>query len=188
MTYSHMEGFAKYALSTYAGHINETGMTCREMVVPLAASHLANDFRTVRQPIRTTSSTIAAFEGKKLAQAKRETAFLQGVRALETGPIALPIDEVVSLDWNLNMDVFERVMFRLGLSFDDIQRLSPEVNFSSGVNFLVRIRNDVAHGSRNLNIPDALFSAAIATSRQVCTNLVRVLYEAARNRAFCLAG
>ena len=187
MTYAHLEGFVKYALGTYADHINKTGLTCSKMVEPLAASNLTNDFRAVRQSITTSSSTIAAFEGKRLAQAKRETDFIRGVRALETAAVDLPIDEVVSLDWNLNMDVFERVMFRLGLSFDDIQNLSPSVDFSSAVSFLVRVRNDVAHGSRNVNIPDGQFKAAVSKASEVCSNLIRVLYEAARSQAYCVA-
>ena len=178
MSYAHLEGFVKQALSTYADHINHTGMPCGDLSEPIAASTLVGELRILRNPIMV-SAGIRAFAAKRLEQARRETDFVSTVRALDSAPVALPVDEVVSLESNLNYDVFQRILYRLGLDFDVFSC------YASQIAFLVNTRNDIAHGRRTDNIPEAKFRAATTTAIEIMEELTRLLYDAARDRSFC---
>jgi hypothetical protein len=174
MTYAHLEGFVKQALSVYVGMLNAESYTCGQLVEPLAASTLAVQMKLMRNPLVAVPQTVLDLELKLQRQAEREVDLVRKVREHDGHVAVLDADDLTATDSNLSPAVLRRNLYRLGLD--------PEVlaTHHNGLAFLLRTRNDIAHGKRTETIPPAQFRAAVAAAQGVMNALPQVLYSACR--------
>lgn len=183
MTYAHFEGFSKYALGEYAHYINQMAPTCIDVTEPLAAATMGRAFRDFRQPqVAGATDGSAAVEGRRLRAARQDTEFVRTVRLLDTRTVVVEVDDVVATDANLNYDVLQRVLYRLGLNPDEFAAAA------SSVEFLVGVRNRIAHGERNDVVADGEFRAATTKAQWIMEELVRLLYGAVMEKKYKKAG
>jgi hypothetical protein len=179
MTYAHFEGFAKQALGAYANYVNRIAPNCVEVTEPLAATVMDRAFKDFRQPqVVPGSDTSVAVEGRRLRAARRDTEFIRSVRELDNRRVVIEVDDVIATESNLNYDVLQRVLYRLGLDPDEFS------SAASSVGFLVRVRNRIAHGERSDVVPDAEFRSAMAKAVWIMEELVRLLYAAVTKQKY----
>lgn len=146
LTYAHLEGFCRFAISTYASALNSVGLSCDEATAAVAAAGMTDVFKA----LRNTNSKHALFK-KSLADDRvvhmvaREQIFVDQTRQFFSRPINIP-DDLVETHYSLSTDVIRKLMFQLGLNTDEVE---PR---RGAIERLKHVRNSIAHGDR-LKVP-----------------------------------
>lgn len=174
MTYAHLEGFVKQALTIYVAMINAERLTAHDLASPLAASTLRAHLRGLHGGGSGSSPDQAGLEMRLQRQAERETQLLIDIRDHERKVAVLDAEDLATTDSNLSPAVLRRNLYRLGLDPDALAKHHGDMMF------LLRTRNDVAHGSRSEAIHPRKFEAAVASARAVMNELPPLLYNACR--------
>jgi len=146
LTYAHLEGFCKFALSIYVSAINSMKLSCSDASYALAAATLTKAFSALRNP----SSKHPIFarllpDDNKLHLLAREQEFVEKVNAILQTTVELP-DTVIDLESNLSSLVLKKNLFKLGLRYPAVDEQKPQIDK------LLGIRNAIAHGDA-LRIP-----------------------------------
>lgn len=142
LTYSHLEGFCRFAISTYVSALNSSGLSCDAVTAAVAAASMTKVFRALRD----TNHKHPLFK-KSLADdsavhmAAREQIFVERARQFFAGQVNIP-DEFVETHYILSTDVIRKLMFQVGLQTDEVE---PR---RSSIEKLKHVRNRIAHGDR----------------------------------------
>ncbi|MGC0415233.1 MAE_28990/MAE_18760 family HEPN-like nuclease [Embleya sp. AB8] len=171
MQYAHLEGFTRNALSLYVSAINAKQLPICELKPELMAAALAAEFDSLR---KTNSLPVSEGDGRLTARARQQVAFVQKVQQLNVGPISIAAEVAVSMEMNLGSDVLKRSLVALGISIDKVAQ-----DQYSTIEFVKRVRNDIAHGSRTERISEGLFRAHLKKFEQFMNDLSRVITQAA---------
>ncbi|MEO1060561.1 MAG: MAE_28990/MAE_18760 family HEPN-like nuclease [Actinomycetota bacterium] len=172
MQYAHLEGLTKQTLSVYARAINSERALAEALAPEVAAAGLAPEFESLRAGSSPASTDP---DERRLRQAERETHFVLRLRSLDTEPIELDIDRVVSLESNLSSDVLKRILYRVGISPTDLDR-----TLYRSLEFVRRTRHDVAHGVHTVAPARSEFEAHMLATDRLMDDLVRLVYSACR--------
>jgi hypothetical protein len=146
LTYSHLEGYCKFALLAYAAALNAMKLNCAEASYPIAAASLAKVFAALRDP----NSKHDAFrrtlpDDAQLHLAAREQIFIETYEHISSTTVNIA-DQVIDSKYNLSPVILKKMLFQLGLPY-------PSVEAQSGnIYKLLQIRNAIAHGDR-LRVP-----------------------------------
>lgn len=148
ITYAHLEGFCRFALSAYVSAINSLKVRCEEASVPLVAATLTRALAALRNP----SSKHPVFAGiapddSKLHLMAREREFVEKLGELLGQHVELS-DTVVDTESNLSSIVLKKNLYRLGLAFPVVDERKGEIDM------LLGMRNAIAHGD-TLKVPKA---------------------------------
>lgn len=148
LTYSHLEGFCKFALTAYVSAINSLNLGAEEATAPLVAGSMAELFAALRHP----QSKHEFFSGPLPDDAKlhlfaREREFVENFKAAMARPVKLP-DDLIDTESNLKPIVLMKNLYKLGLDYTQVE---PH---KGTVNKLLGVRNAIAHGS-SLKAPKA---------------------------------
>lgn len=148
LTYAHLEGFTKFVLYAYVSFINARKINCADAAIPIAAASLSKVFAALRNP----DSKHKVFKKKmpedtKLHLAAREQAFIENYETLCKCEVKIP-DDLIDTKSNLSPDVLKKLLFQLGLPFDQVNQ------HQSTISELLGVRNHIAHGDR-LKVPTA---------------------------------
>lgn len=142
LAYSHLEGFCKFALTSYSSAINSAKLPCEAVVTPLAAAALAKVFAALRDVNSKHPYFSKVFaDDSKLHRAAREHAFLDQLTLVMSTIVEIP-DEAINTESNLSPNVLKRNMFQLGL---DYLLVDPH---AGAIYRLLNDRNSIAHGDR----------------------------------------
>jgi hypothetical protein len=148
LTYAHLEGFCKFALSAYASAINASGLPCREASTAVVAASLGRAFAALRD----LRSKHPAF-GRKLPDDGdlhmlwRERTFVDEYEKMLSRTVDIP-DRIIDTKANLSSIVLKRNLYQLGLDYPLIDR------HRSSLDMLLGVRNAIAHGDI-LRVPSA---------------------------------
>lgn len=161
LTYSHLEGFCRFAISTYVSALNSAGLSCDAANAAVAAASMTKVFKALRD----TNHKHPMFK-KSLADdsivhmAAREQVFVSNAREFFGGKIHIP-DEFVETHYILSTDVIRKLMFQVGLKTDDVE---PR---RGSIEKLKYVRNLIAHGDR-LKVPtEEDVATFLGTAREV---------------------
>lgn len=140
LTYSHLEGFCKFALTAYVSAVNSLNLSTEEACPPLVAGSMTELFAALRHP----QSKHEFFSGPLPDDAKlhlfaREREFAANFKAAMARPVKLP-DDLIDTESNLKPVVLMKNLFKLGL---DHTQVEPH---KGAVNKLLNMRNAIAHG------------------------------------------
>ncbi|MFE0034320.1 MAE_28990/MAE_18760 family HEPN-like nuclease [[Kitasatospora] papulosa] len=175
MLYAHLEGYAKFALEQYAEAINRAGLTVRQGRKELGAACLAEKFKTYRSP---ESSDPLDPAGGRARQILKDAEFLEDLLGMQSTPISLNVDHVTSADSNLSPAVLRRNLAMLALDDSGVHR------FTSALEGLLKLRNNIAHGER-LNLPsDQSFEKLEGRIFGLCDSLTLLVYHSVRDEQY----
>ncbi|WP_147304357.1 MAE_28990/MAE_18760 family HEPN-like nuclease [Streptomyces sp. M7] len=178
MQYAHLEGFTRNALSLYVSAVNARSLPVKELKPELMAAALAAEFDGLGKVPNASNEE----EGRLTNRARRQIAFVRKLQELIDGPVSIASEVAVSMEMNLGSDVLKRALVSLGIPVEKV-----EGDQYSSIEFVKRVRNDIAHGSRKENISGGMFNAHLKKCEQFMNGLSRVLTQALSEEWFRLA-
>ncbi|PQV64684.1 hypothetical protein B1R32_104178 [Abditibacterium utsteinense] len=145
MLYSHYEGFIKFALSVYAGALNNSGrsgLECRyveDRIVSWSLSQVFSDLEGggKKHPLFQSLPT----DQEVIHRLYRRSQVVEHWRKLEETQINIP-DEAYSTKSNLDYDRLRQLLYQINVDHD---------KFSASASQLMELcgrRNSIAHGDR----------------------------------------
>jgi hypothetical protein len=176
MQYAHLEGFTRNALSLYVTAINNRSLPAKELQPELMAAALAVEFDSLRKAPGAIGE-----EGKLTSRARQQIAFVQRLQELADGPISIAAEVAISMEMNLGSDVLKRALVSLGIPVDKVEN-----DQYSSIEFVKRVRNDIAHGTRKEKIPAGMVKAHMKRCDEFMNGLARVLTQALSEEWFRL--
>jgi RiboL-PSP-HEPN len=178
LTYSHLEGFCKFAVFAYAGAVNALSLPCREAALPLMAASLGNVFAALRNPnSKAPEFRDALPNDQELHMLWRERVFVESYEVLLARAIEIP-DQVIDTKANLNSRILKRNLYQLGLDYPAIDQ------HRGAIDRLLGVRNAIAHGDA-LRVPSAEDVEEYLTSAfEVMQFLQTGVFTALRDEAF----
>lgn len=165
LLYANFEGFCRFALSLYVSAINASGIECKQASHAVAAASLDDVFGA----LRNSSSKAIEFRNKlpddaKLHRFAREKEFIERAALIMNRPVAIP-DSVVDTESNLKSAVLRKILYRLGLPFDQFAEFEPEVDT------LLAVRNKIAHGETRAGITFKLYEQLRSSALRVMSGI-----------------
>ncbi|MGW3026341.1 MAE_28990/MAE_18760 family HEPN-like nuclease [Streptomyces sp. NPDC001221] len=177
MQYAHLEGFTRNALSLYVSAVNARNLPVKDLQPELMAAALAGEFDALRKGANSGEE-----EGRLTMRARHQIAFVRKLQELIDGPISIAAEVAVSMEMNLGSDVLKRALVSLGIPVDRVEN-----DQYSSIEFVKRVRNDIAHGSRKENISGRMFGAHLKKCEDFMNGLSRLLTQALSEEWFRLA-
>jgi hypothetical protein len=178
LLYAHFEGHCKFVLSLYVSAINRAGVTCGEATPAIAAASLADLFRDLRNPQKKSDIFRRRLpDDATLHRFARDREFCERVAEWEKRAVEIP-DDVVDAESNLTPTVLKKNLFRLGL---------PHEHFDSHagtINKLLKIRNDISHGTGKDGVDEKLYDSLKAATFSVMTGVAADLMSALGQAAY----
>lgn len=171
MQYAHLEGFAKNSFSLYVTFINERELPASEIKSNLFASALIDEFEHVRNG--RYGGEQDGEEGRLLKRARHQVGFINRIRSLHSEPVAIDPEAAVSMEMNFGSDVLRRTLYRLGIPESAVGK-----EYFKAIDFVRRMRNDIAHGSRKERIERGAFEAHQRKCEEFMNNLTRLISQA----------
>ncbi|MFF2538558.1 MAE_28990/MAE_18760 family HEPN-like nuclease [Streptomyces cyaneofuscatus] len=168
MQYAHLEGFTRNALSLYVSAVNARNLPAKQLKPELMAAALAIEFDTLRKGPGASED-----EGRLTARARHQITFVKRIQELSAGPVSIAAEAAVSMEMNLGSDVLRRALVSLGIPVDQVENEQY-----SSIEFVKRVRNDIAHGSRKEKISGGMFSVHMKKCEEFMNGLSRVLTQA----------
>jgi hypothetical protein len=146
LTYSHLEGFCKFALTAYLSAINALNLSIEDASSAIVAASMTEIFAALRHPQTKHEFFANALpDDSKLHLVAREREFVENFQAAMRRPVKLP-DDLIDTESNLKPVVLMKNLYKLGLNFDSVTA------HSGSVNKLLNVRNAIAHGD-TLRVP-----------------------------------
>lgn len=179
MQYAHLEGFTRNALSLYVAAINAKRLPAEDLQPELLAAALAVEFDNLR---KSSGGEGLEGEGRLTTRARHQTAFVQRIQELSKGSLSIAAEVAVSMEMNLGSDVLKRSLVALGIPVTRVAR-----DQYTSIDFVKRVRNDIAHGSRKENIPKGMFDAHLKKCETFMGDLARVLTQAVAEEWYRIA-
>lgn len=140
--YSHFEGLTRAIFGIYIRGISRCDLKAKDLVSPLAAASLAEVFYRLRDPqIKCGVFKRELPDDAKLHRFARDREFMERVRDFDELPVNL-LDDLVDTESNLKPVVLKKILYRLGFDPELVEAMKGPIDK------LLRLRNDVAHGSR----------------------------------------
>lgn len=172
LTYAHLEGFCKFALSAYADNVNAKRLQCSAAIVPLVALTLGQVFAALRD-INSKHPYFARKlpEDRGLHMVAREQAFVEGYEGVVSAVVEIP-ERAIDTKSNLTPTVLKKSLFQLGL---DYAAVDP---FDAAINRLLGMRNAIAHGDRIKQPAKAEVDDYVTTAFDVMRFVQQQIYQA----------
>ncbi|MFG3600276.1 MAE_28990/MAE_18760 family HEPN-like nuclease [Micromonospora chersina] len=173
MQYAHLEGFARNAFAIYVAVVNRQSLKAEEAHAHLFASALTAEFEALR---RGATNDQEGEDGRLMRRAKLQVDFVERMRELGSGVLFVDVDSAVSMEMNFGADVLRRTLYRLGIPEAEVNRA-----YYNSLEFVRKMRNDIAHGSRKERIAPGEFEAHQRKCEEFMNELVRLVAAAIRS-------
>jgi hypothetical protein len=178
LTYSHLEGFCKFALTAYLSAINALNLSIEEASSAVVAASMTEIFAALRHPQTKHEFFANALpDDAKLHLVARERQFIENFQAAMQRTVRLP-DDLIDTESNLKPIVLMKNLYKLGLDYNSVSA------HSGSVNKLLNVRNAIAHGD-TLRIPkEEEIDNYVATTFGVMSFVQREIHAALRSEIF----
>lgn len=170
MQYAHLEGFARNAFAVYVQTVNSCNLKAHEIHPNIFASALVAEFDAIR--LGTTTDTEGE-SGRLMRRAVNQTEFISKIRRLEKEACTVEVESAVSMEMNFGSDVFRRTLYRLGIPESEVGRA-----YYASLEFVRKMRNDIAHGSRRERIEPGEFEANQRQCERFMGDLAKLISRA----------
>lgn len=178
LTYAHLEGFCKFALTAYVSAVNSTRLPCRVLSDAVVAATLTTLFRALRNPESKHPLFAKPLpDDAKLHLVFRERAFVAGLEGIADTRVAIP-DTAVDSESNLSSVVLRKNLYKVGLEHQEIDKWKGDMDK------LLGIRNHIAHGAA-LKAPDQIeVEKYVATTLQIMGFVQTEIFSALKLGAY----
>jgi hypothetical protein len=176
--YAHFEGFCKFAFLLYINAVNSKGVDCGSASYAIAAASLSDLFSVLRDPSRTVPEFPDDLpKDTELKRFARERHFVQNVGSVEARIVVLS-DEIVDVEGNLRPAVLRKILYRLGLSHDLFDSVSPIIDM------LLNYRNSISHGALRSGVKRKRYDELKAAVIRVMDDVANVVLDAIKQDKF----
>lgn len=170
LTYAHLEGFCKFALTAYASAINALRIPCKDASLPLVALTLTKVFAALRDLNSKHPEFSKIADDRELHMLERERTFLESFEKITGRQVEIP-DFVVDTKSNLSSIVLKRNLYQLGLRY-------PIVATHAGkIDRLLGTRNAIAHGDKLKDPKESDVKDYLQASFEVMKFVQREVFE-----------
>jgi hypothetical protein len=177
LTYAHLEGFCKFALTAYASTINALHIPCKDASIPLVALTLARVFAALRDLNSKHPEFSKIADDRELHMLARERAFLESFDKIAVRQVEIP-DSVVDTKSNLSSIVLKRNLYQLGLRY-------PIVASHAGrIDRLLGTRNAIAHGDKLKEPKESDVKDYLQASFEVMEFVQREVFESLKAKIY----
>jgi MAE_28990/MAE_18760-like HEPN len=178
LQYAHLEGFARNAFATYLDAVNGQQLQATEAHPHLFATALTPEFDAIR---RGSTSDVESDDGRLMRRAKSQVGFVEKLREVNQDVLVIDVDSSISMEMNFGADVFRRTLYRLGIPETEVHK-----TYYASLEFIRRLRNDIAHGMRKERIPSGEFEAHQRKGQEFMNELTRLITTAVSSEMFRL--
>lgn len=176
LQYAHLEGFARNAFAIYLKTVNDLRLNATELHQNLFATALTREFDAIRRGLRDDAESE---DGRLMRRARSQVDFVEKLRRLNHEPLVLDVDSSVSMEMNFGADVFRRTLYRLGIPETQVHK-----TYYTSLEFIRRMRNDVAHGMRKERIEPGEFEAHQRKGEEFMSELTRLVTTAVNSEMY----
>jgi hypothetical protein len=170
LQYAHLEGFARNSFAIYLETVNEQRLRATEAHPNLLATALTPEFDAVR---RGSGSDAEPEDTRLMRRARLQVNFVDKIRTMSERTLFVDVDSSVEMEMNFGSDVFRRTLYRLGIPETELH-----MTYYSSLEFIRRLRNDIAHGMRKERIAAGEFEAHQRKGEEFMDELVRLITSA----------
>ena len=176
LTYAHLEGFAKFALLTYASVINGMKLSCSQAAIPLVAASLSKIFAALRD-VNAKHPMFRDAGDEDVRLQARHVDFIEGYDAAMALVVEIP-DSAIETAANLNARMLKRALFKMGLNYPAIEAHQDTLNKLLGE------RNAIAHGDILKRPSDEALANYLETTFKIMLFVQQEIYTALSDGAF----
>lgn len=180
LIYAHVEGFVEFAFSLYIDEINSKGLKCSEVLPVIAAASLHKEFVALQdknKKSRIFKRTLPA--DRHIHKLSRQVEFVENIKKIDEQVVLIP-DDYVSTENNVGREVLEKLLFQVGLDYQDLK------DIYSPLTRLLNVRNDIAHGKRRIGIDEGDYTEFLNCCKTVISSVSRRLTTAYGRNEFML--
>ncbi|WP_332302529.1 MAE_28990/MAE_18760 family HEPN-like nuclease [Rhizobium sp. GR12] len=178
LTYAHLEGFCRFALTAYASTINGMGLTCSTASPAIAAAGLSNVFGALRDSQRKHDVFRKALPNDTaLHLSAREQQFVVDYETISKINVQIP-DKLIDMKSNVDTDILKKLLFQLGLDFESVE------THRSVLNRLLGTRNAIAHGDRLKEPKKEQVAEYLVAARSIMAFIQDEVFNALKNDTF----
>ncbi len=192
--YAHFEGFFRYSFALYVNAINEEKINLSEAIEVLVASSLHKEFGNYDNA-KESANQESSVVNKAVRHLDRRVSLIQeNEKSRRENKVKLPISDkhndensVLYTKSNLNFEVIEKILYRLGFSTDILNKLQISgQTLKSVLNKFLGLRNTIAHGDGKLKegVDEKLYSEFENIFRQVTEMIYIVISDALREKLY----
>ena len=176
--YAHFEGFCKFAFDLYRTAINGEKVACQDASPAIAAAGWARLFKELRDPsTKCIEFRHALPDDTKLHRFARDREFME--RTIEFGRLDVTIpDDFVDTESNLKPVVLRKILFRLGLPYDQFSQHEGKIHR------LLRVRNEIGHGETRSGVNATDYGELRAIVFEIMEAIKRQVLESLRQNHF----
>jgi hypothetical protein len=173
MLYSHFEGVCKAAFSVYVQSLNAENAALSDVVPALAASGMAEVFRDLRNAERKSPIfRVTAPDDSGLHRYARDREFVERMGEFLKLRLLLDSELIVDTESNLTPVVLQKIMFRLGLDHQTVER------WARPIGELLGRRNSVAHGTHRKGVDEKTYAELEGAVFLLVDEIIRAVFEA----------
>lgn len=167
LLYAHIEGFVQFAFSLYIDEINKKGLVCSDVKPVIAAATLHKEFLALNNKDKKSVIFRRSLpDDSTLHKLSRQVEFVEKLNVVQRHPVTIP-DGYVSTENNVGQQVLEKLLYQVGLEYEDLKDVYAPLNR------LLNVRNDISHGKRKQGIEDKDYSEFINCCKVVISSVSR---------------
>ncbi|MBM3766797.1 MAG: hypothetical protein FJW32_15520 [Acidobacteria bacterium] len=176
--YAHFEGFCKFAFDLYRTAINGEQIACHDASPAVAAAGWARLFKELRDPSTKCAEFRHALpDDSKLHRFARDREFME--RRVEFGRLHVTIpDDFVDTESNLKPVVLRKILYRLGLPYDQFSQHEGKIDR------LLRVRNKIGHGEMRSGVTARDYGELRAIVFEIMEAIKRQVLESLQQNHF----
>lgn len=180
--YSHLEGFLKVALTTYAQFLNSLNKKRNAFSYNLIATSMDGEFKAYENKDMKCKRFInnKIPDEKKIHNIYRRVNFLESSETLMNQAMFIT-DSAIDTESNVWYIVLQKNMYRMGLPLDLFQE------FEKDIDSLVNRRNSIAHGSRHSGVKEDDYLKWETSVVSIMNEITRKIYSYAVNECYLRA-
>ena len=177
--YSHLEGFLRVALTTYAQFLTSLNMKRKVFDYSLVATSMDAEFRAYEN--KNVKSKL--FNNKRVPEDKKIHSLYRRINFLESSEQMIEKnleikDTVIDTESNVWYIVLQKNLYRMGLPIDLFS------DFANEIDALVNRRNSIAHGSRTSGVSERDYLRWETNVISIMNEITRKIYYFISNNLY----
>lgn len=177
--YAHIEGFVYFIFTHYINAINMLVLPAKNVINEIKAANYHKNLSGLLSNKKHPLFKKPFPEDQALHTLFRQAEFLSEILPSWNQAIINIDDSFIDTENNVGKEVLQKLLYKVGLNYQAIDQ-----NLCSDLARLLRIRNDIAHGSNLSIIKDDDFENYYVCVTTIISKLRNIIIDAYRTEAF----
>ncbi len=177
--YAHIEGFVYFVFTHYINAINMLRVPAANAINEIKAANYHKNLSGLLSNKKHPLFRKPFPEDQALHTLFRQAEFLSEILPSWNQAIIDIDDSFIDTENNVGKEVLQKLLYKVGLNYQAIDQ-----SLCSDLARLLRIRNDIAHGSNLSIIKDDDFGKYYECATEIISKLKNIIIDAYRTKAF----